>query len=71
MEATVSTYVYKLRFGEIVHAECREAYVKKHTSGHHYPGIEAALFPGYPMPEGRFQLCKHCQEPIWDEPKGE
>ena len=59
-------YVYRLKGGAIVHPLCREAYVKAHTPSHFYPGIEAGLYQGYAMPEGRFQLCKQCQRPIWD-----
>lgn len=58
-------FVYRLKGGAIVHSFCREAFVKKHTSQYNYPGIEAAL---YQMPSGRFQLCAHCQKPIWAQP---
>ena len=66
-ENVKTEYVYRLKGGAIVHPVCREAYVKKHTSAYNYPGIEAALYQGYPM--SRFQLCSHCEAPIWDAPK--
>lgn len=66
-EPTVELYVYKLKGGAIVHTVCREPYVKKHTSAYNYPGIEAALYHGYPM--SRFQLCAQCEAPIWSAPK--
>lgn len=62
-------YVYRMKTGAIVHPLCRRAYVAKHETPSYYPGIEACLYPGYPMPSGRFQLCDHCQTPIWDAPK--
>jgi hypothetical protein len=66
-ESAGSAFVYRLRDGAIVHPICREAYQRKHASSHNYPGIEAALYPGY-QPMSRFQLCKHCEAPIWDAP---
>jgi hypothetical protein len=66
--ATATPYVWKLKGGAVVHGPCRESYVKAHTTSHFYPSIEAALHPGYPMRDGRFQLCAHCQRPIWDAP---
>ena len=65
-------YVYRLKGGAIVHPFCRESYVEKRKhDAYNYPAIEAALHPGYSMPSGRFQLCDHCQTPIWEKAKGQ
>lgn len=58
-------FAWKLKTGAIVHPECREPFANGKT-GHAYPAIESALYPGYPMPEGRFQICRHCEAPIWE-----
>lgn len=68
-EAVSTEYVYRLKGGAIVHPLCRESYVKKHTTSHFFPAIEAALHPGYQMPPGRFQICAQCNAPIWEQPK--
>lgn len=53
---------YKLKGGAIVHPACRETFVAKQKNPSLYPGIEAAMFPGYEFQKG--QVCKECGQPI-------
>lgn len=62
----MSDYAWKLSNRKFVHPTCREPYQKrKAKAGAIYPSIESAVYPGFPLPEGRFTMCDHCQRPIW------
>lgn len=64
-QTAAAEFRWKLTNGKFVHPECREDYQANKTKGGNRPAIESAVYEGFQM--SRFELCAHCNIPIWEK----